>query len=78
MEKITIDELEKILNSERADDLDINIRPDGSIVVAGEKTEAMRAEEKRAAEIYKNNLIKRLSEENAALKAALKALTDRF
>jgi hypothetical protein len=71
--KPTIDELEKIINSEGNDAVKIN--PDGSI---GVRTEAGRAVDERDRQLFRDNLIERLTVENKRLKAALKALTDQF
>ena len=71
--KITIDELEKILNSE--DPPPLNINPDGTIRYLGADE---IAENERQARQYKDDLIVRLTKENELLKSALKTLTQKW
>ena len=71
--KLTITELEKILNSESGENVIINT--DGTV---GFKTDAQKAEDAYDRELYRDNLIRRLTDENAQLKAALKAITNKF
>ena len=69
--KPTIDELEKIINSEEGSDITIN--PDGSI---GVFTEEMKAAAERDRINFAFSQLSRLSEENKRLKAALRAMTE--
>ena len=70
--KPTIDEIEKILNSDRPP---ITINTDGSIrSLPNEEI----AEQDRQERQYKDDLIVRLSEENRLLKSALKTLTQKW
>ena len=70
--KPTIDEIEKILNS---DGPPITINTDGSI---RSLTNEEIAEQDRQERQYKDDLIVRLSEENRLLKSALKTLTQKW
>ena len=70
--KPTIDEIEKILNSDRPP---ITINTDGSI---RSLTHEEIAEQDRQERQYKDDLIVRLSEENRLLKSALKTLTQKW
>ena len=70
--KISIDELEKILNK---DGPPVTIQTDGTVrtMTEGEVAEA-EADRQR----YRDNLIERLQEENKLLKSALKTLTQKW
>ena len=70
--KPTIDEIEKILNS---DGPPITINIDGSI---RSLTNEEIAEQDRQERQYKDDLIVRLNEENRLLKSALKTLTQKW
>ena len=70
--KPTIDEIEKILNS---DGPPVTINTDGSI---RSLTNEEIAEQDRQERQYKDDLIVRLSEENRLLKSALKTLTQKW
>ncbi len=68
--KPTIDELEKILNSEEGSDIDI--RPDGSI---GLVTDEMKAQAERDRIAFAFSELNRVVADNKRLKAAIRALT---
>ena len=70
--KISIDELEKILNS---DGPPVTIQTDGTVRTM---TEGEIAEAEADRQRYRDNLIERLQEENKLLKSALKTLTQKW
>jgi hypothetical protein len=71
--KVSIDELEKMLDSDDAPP--VTIMPDGRV---RDLTEDEIAEQKHQAWLFKDALIARLTEENKLLKSALKTLTHKW